>query len=108
MIYAPAKGERQEWEFDPDDLYSYEAEALEDVGDDKWSTYVQWADAIRAGNMRAWRGALWTMLKRGNPDLGFDDVVFRNSELLLADDDEAAETESEGKEEGGDSPTDST
>lgn len=104
LIYAPEDGEQREWEFDPTKLMSVEAEAIEEVGGTQWDTYGAFLDKLNRGGAKAWRAALWIMLRRENPTLQFSHLVIRANEMIFIDDEEAPEV---GKDEPSDTPTDS-
>jgi hypothetical protein len=91
LIYMPQDGERQEFPFKPNRLLSVEAEAIEDVGGESWSSHAEWWSKLGAGNFKARRALLWVMLRRANPRLRFAEVVIYVDELLLDyDEDERA------------------
>jgi hypothetical protein len=83
LIYTPASGERQELSFKPAELWSPEAEAIEDVGGDAWDTFQQFGEKFIKGNRRAYRAALWIMLKRQDPKLKFAALTVRMDELTV-------------------------
>ncbi len=104
LIYEPRDGERQEFPFDPFQLLSVEAEAIEELG--PWDTYSDWGQKLLVGHRRAIRALLWLMLRRTQPALEFEDVSVLVDELRLffpGDDD----PEPEGKDEPGGESTDS-
>lgn len=73
FVYKPEGAEPQRWEFDPDKLMSPEAEAIErHTGMD----YSEWARRVGSGSMLALHGLLFVMLKRTEPTLRWDQVVF--------------------------------
>src|SRR5215207_8471842 len=108
LMYAPQGAEPQTFEFDTDELLATEAEDVETVGGVQWDTFGQWLQQLNTGGFRAWRAALWIMLRRSNPTLVFSDLNPRVGEIDLDFRDEPAEAAGEGKGEVGDSPTDST
>jgi hypothetical protein len=90
LIYTPEDGEKREFSFRPPKLMSPEVEALEDVGGDAWDSFDEFAVKFLKGNRRAYRAALWLMLKREEPALKFRDLVVRVDEVSVEfDDDEA-------------------
>jgi hypothetical protein len=96
LIYTPEGEASQEFEFDPDNPFNLEAEALESVGGEAWQDYPGFFERIGSGNIRARRALLWVMLRRNQPDLRFADVVFKLSEFdVMADE----EPEPAGKDE---------
>lgn len=106
LIYTPEGEDSQEFDFDPDTVFSLEAEALEDVGGDSWDSYAEWIDKVGSGNIRARRALLWILLRRSNPKLRFEDLVFRINEFDVLGVEE--DPESEGKDEADDDSTDTT
>ena len=102
LTYAPKGQDPQTFDFDPDDLGSLEAEALEEAGGSQWDSFGQWVNLYNQGGFRAWRAALWIMLRRHNPDLGFEEVLPKVGELLVTGDD--AKTPAEESLEGKDEP----
>lgn len=103
LNYRPANQDVQSWEFDPDDLDNLESEQIEMVGGNIWDSYAQWWFLITRGNVRATRALLWTMQRRTNPDLDFNEVRFRTGEVGLED----VEDVPAGKDEPDDTNTDS-
>jgi hypothetical protein len=63
------------FQFHPGKLTSPEAEAVEEVGGESWSTFDGWGSKFLNGSRKAYRAALWVMLKRENPTLKFRDVI---------------------------------
>ena len=105
ITHAPPSVEPKSWEFDPDDADNLEAELIEVVGGDAWDSYLQWLNLMGRGNMRATRALLWILQRRTDPDLDFNEIRFRTSEIATeAIDDEEGPG---GKEENGDFDTDS-
>lgn len=102
ITHAPKGADLQSWEFDPEDADNLEAEAIELVGDETWDSYAQWLFLMGRGNMRAIRALLWILLRRTNPDLDFNEVRFRTSDIAVESLDEP---EPGGKDEAGDSNT---
>lgn len=78
IIHKPVDGERKEYTFRPGELSNFEAEAIEDRTDWNWEEF---AAKFMNGNMRAYRAALWTCLRRENPRIKYDDVSFRVDEI---------------------------
>jgi len=111
IFYSPEGEDRQEYGFDPDGLTNVEAEELEDIGENQWDTYGQFIVAFYRGSMRAWRAALWLMMRRKNPSMPFGDLKFKAGAIGVDfQDAEVPEGEPEqvGKEEPDASPTDGT
>jgi hypothetical protein len=86
VIYEPVDGPRQEFEYVPQELLSFDAEAIEDVGGPTWGTYEEFGVKLGGGNLKARRALLWIMLRRQNPRLRFTDLVVRVDEVRLAAD----------------------
>jgi hypothetical protein len=110
--YTPDAGGFQDFELNADELSTDEAELVEGAGANQWGTFAEWFDLINRGGWRAWRVALWVMLLRSNPDLGFEEVKPNTGQLVfnlvdIGDIDERAEGEP-GKSEPPDDATDST
>jgi hypothetical protein len=83
LIYTPEDGEKREFSFRPTRFMSPEVEALEDVGGNAWDSYDEWGVKFLKGNRRAYRAALWIMLKREEPTLKFRDLVVRVDEIAV-------------------------
>jgi hypothetical protein len=105
LIYEPEDGDRQEWDFDPVRLMSFDAEAIEEVGGTQWATYGEFIDKLQRGSAKAWRAALWIQLRRADPTLKFVNLVVKVNELIFIDDDD--EDGEPGKDEPDVTPTDS-
>lgn len=83
LIYTPEDGEKQEFSFVPARLMSPEAEAIENVGGDAWESFDEFGIKFMKGNRRAYRAALWIMLRRSNPALKFAHLVIRMDEISI-------------------------
>lgn len=83
ITYTPDDGDSQEYEFMPGKLMNAEAEAIEDVGGQAWSTFEEFGVKFFRGSARARRAALWIAMKRGNPRLKFSDVSFRADQVSV-------------------------
>lgn len=82
--YAPENEEPQEFEFDPDNAWSFEAEMIESVGRQTWVSFeADFLDLLRAGNFKARRALLWVLLRREKPDLRFSDLVVKVNEVTI-------------------------
>lgn len=82
--FSPEGEEPKEFEFFPSKLLSVEAEAIENVGGDTWETFEEFGHKFIRGNVRAYRAALWIMLKRHeNPKLRFQDLAFKMDEISV-------------------------
>lgn len=80
LIYKPADGDEQEWWFNPNDMESAEAEAIERRTGWDWAEYFI---RLNAGSVLARRALLWTFLRRVHHTLRFEDVRFTMAELTL-------------------------
>jgi hypothetical protein len=111
FIYEPEGQEPQPFDLIPDDLPMREAELVEENGGEQWQTWGQWIYLINAGGIRAWRVALWIMLRRSNPTLELDAIQGKAGDIrVLAGEDEVVETaasEGERNAEPADDSTDS-
>lgn len=103
LVYQPDEGERQDWVINLITMPSFEAELLEAMGGPAWGTYEEFGNLLSRGSVRALRALLWMMLRRANPRLDFDDVIFRHHELWTED----IEAPELGKDNSDDSDTDS-
>lgn len=83
IIYSPEDGESKEYLFVPSKLISPEAEAIENVGGNVWESFEEFGTKFMRGNIRAYRAALWVMMKRENPRLRFQDLVFKVGEVSI-------------------------
>jgi len=90
LIYTPENGEKREFAFMPAKLMSAEAEAIEDAGGAAWESFEEFGQKFLRGNRRAYRAALWIMLRREQPTLRFADLSLRVDEIEV--DFDAAET----------------
>jgi hypothetical protein len=81
--YAPEGAEPQEWTFRPGELESHEAEAIEEVGGAAWASYYEFGQKILNGSAKAQRAILWTMLRRAQPRLQFDEVSYRQQDVFV-------------------------
>ena len=84
LTYTPEDGDQQEFAFRPGDLFSFEAEAIEEAGGTAWTTFEEYGNRFIDGQFKARRAALWIMLRRENPKLRFVDVVCKVKELDVA------------------------
>lgn len=83
ITYRPDGAPVQDFEFFPADLETPESELLESVGGDSWKTFEEFGVLFFRGSQRAYRAALWVMLRRTNPVLKFKDVSFRASQVTV-------------------------
>lgn len=78
VTYRPEGDPAQRWSFDPKQVISGEAEAIEKRSESTWDEFQK---AILSGSIRARRVLLWHLLKKTHPPLRFDDVSFRAGEV---------------------------
>lgn len=102
ITYEPKDTDPQSWDFDPEDADNLEAEALEIVGDEMWDSYGQWILLMGRGNIRAIRALLWVLHRRNDPEVDFNVIRFRTTDVSV---DWLDRPEPEGKGEAGDSDT---
>lgn len=89
FTYKPEGAEPRVWQIKAGQLLSPEMEAIERV---TGTFYPQWSESLLNGSASAARALLWVLLKRENPTLRFDDVVFAYDDFDLDYDlDEKAE-----------------
>lgn len=79
--FRPEAGVPLAFTFKPNRLVSAEMEAIEDLTD--W-TYVEFGEKFLAGSMKAYRAALWVLLKREHPTLKARDLSFTAEEVSVA------------------------
>lgn len=80
LIYSPAEGDEQRWQYQPRRLMSVEREAIERATD---RHFTQFTTDVLAGNSRCRRVLLWTFLRRDHRSLRLEDVDFAWDELRL-------------------------
>jgi hypothetical protein len=100
FIYAPEGQEPQTFQIDDIyDLEGPECELIEEAGGTQWDTFGGWYDLLGREGYRAAKAFTWVMLRRANPELGFEELVrFKMSDAtFVAADDEVEE----GKDESG-------
>lgn len=73
IVYRPEGAEPRTWELSPGKMLSPEAMEIEELTG--W-TFEQWWNNLVRGSMKATRAALWTLMKRDDPTLDPDHVVF--------------------------------
>ncbi|WP_410676648.1 hypothetical protein [Amycolatopsis sp. cmx-4-68] len=78
IIYTPADGEEQRWDWDPGTVRAKDAELIETKADATWDEFQM---QLLAGRMRARRVLLWFLLRKQHPMLKLDDVDFAAGEL---------------------------
>lgn len=89
FVYKPEGVEPRKWPWAPNKLLSPEAEVIERRTGMHFS---DWSDAVTEGSMTALHGLLYVLLKREEPTLKWEQVVFSMSEVdFELDDEEEAE-----------------
>jgi hypothetical protein len=86
--YAPEDADELVFDFKPRKLFSFDSEAIEDVGGSLWTNWDEFLSALAESKGRALRAVLWHERKKTNPDLTFDGVIVRPGELAAYYDDE--------------------
>lgn len=69
------------WDYDPDKIMNAEAEAIERR---TGMEFAVWSEKLLSGSITATHGLLWVLLKRENPTLKYDQVVFATGEVSLS------------------------
>jgi hypothetical protein len=90
LIWTPPEGEPKEYEFKPWEQLSPDAEDIELVGGEAWTTYDEFVPLFTRGHRRAMRAELWIARRRAGEDrLRFGDLVLRaGRELRMTQDEE--------------------
>lgn len=89
--YTPAGEPAREFIFKPRMLFSFDSEAIEEVGGRVWSNWDEFLEALSAEKGRALRAVLWHERRKENPDLAFAQIVVEAGTLhAFYDDDEIA------------------
>ncbi|SEB43625.1 hypothetical protein SAMN04489727_1729 [Amycolatopsis tolypomycina] len=78
IIYTPADGDEQTWDWDPKLVRARDAELIEGRADATWDEFQM---QLLAGRMRARRVLLWFLLRKDHPTLRLDDVDFAAGEM---------------------------
>lgn len=90
--YAPEDTDEQVFDFKPRKLFSFDSEAIEEVGGNLWTNWDEFLSALAESKGRALRAVLWHERKKADPDLTFAAVIVRPGELsAYYDDEEIAE-----------------
>lgn len=87
FTYTPdgvAPEDAKVWEFTPGKLMSPEAEAIERL---TGMTFAEWQRNLDRGSVVAFHALLYIFLKRADPTLRYEQVVFSMSEVVLDLDD---------------------
>lgn len=83
VTYNPGPGERQQWQFNPEDVKASQAELIEKRFG---GGYAEWSNEVRKGSIRARRVLLWHLLRTesGHHTLRFEDTPdFTLRELVV-------------------------
>lgn len=78
LIYRPAEGEEQRYQFDMNSIPNIDAEAIERVTD--W-TLGEWQQKIQKGSVLALRALLWVLQRRVHQTLKFTSVTFSTDQV---------------------------
>lgn len=81
VTYTPAGSPPQTFPFRPFDMGPEEYEPIEALG--LWESLEEFDRAVRHSQRTAWRVALWTCMRREDPDLTLDKVRPRASEVAV-------------------------
>lgn len=77
----PTRGDKQVWDFDPDQVFSDAAELIEKHWGQPWDHFVL---MLRMGATKAKRLALWHLMRQANPAMALADVPkFMSGEVLV-------------------------
>ena len=77
FVFAPEGAEPKKWDFAPERMLNSEAEVIERK---TGMRFAAWREAVLDGSMLAIHGLLYVLLKRENPTLLWDQVVFTSSD----------------------------
>lgn len=88
LVYAPDGEDRQEWEFDLDNLTGDQLILLEDSLD---LTFGEWSKLLDRGSLKAMLALCWLLRRESEPDLSWSDAksVKIGALSVEKDDDEA-------------------
>lgn len=81
LTFRPTDGEERSFIFRPNELDNREAELIENVGGEAWATWEEFGRKFMLGSIRAYRAALWLLLRRENPRIKFGEISFRVDQL---------------------------
>lgn len=104
LIYAPRDGERQEWEFDADDLTGDQVILLEDTLD---LTFEEWSERLNKGSMKAMLALVWIFRRETDKDLSWTDAKKIRLSALSVELDEESEKKAPKSRRAAGSPTSS-
>lgn len=80
IIYKPADGDEQRWEWQPEDVRAIDAEQIEAKADCTWD---QFQVQLLLGRMRARRVLVWHLQRKTHPALKLADVDFASKEVTV-------------------------
>jgi len=78
IVYTPAEGDVQRYDFDPGKVNTMEAEAIEKATGLAWGEF---GDKIQKGSAIALRALLWILQRRVHPTLKLADVQFQMDQI---------------------------
>lgn len=81
FTYTPEGAEPRVFDYQPGKLLSPEAEKIEDLTG--WS-YAEFGQHLMTSSMKAFHALLYIFLKRSNPTLKYDQVIFSFDEVDIA------------------------
>lgn len=78
LVYKPADGDEQRFQFSPEKMTSFEAESIErETG----LTWQEFGEKLQRNSVIAMRALLWVLQRRVHPTLKLRDVSFAMSEV---------------------------
>lgn len=88
IVYAPKGENPRTFQMEAvDDLEGPECELIEDAGGSQWDTFGGWFDLLSRDGYRATKALVWVLLRRLNPDLGFEELIrFKMADVSISDD----------------------
>jgi hypothetical protein len=83
VIYAPNGETPREWSFDPWALDWDEAEKIELLGGQSWSSFYEFCQQLQAEGVRARAVTVWFLLAREDPGLKLADLKMRAGDSVV-------------------------
>jgi hypothetical protein len=80
LTYKPADEDPQEFIFIPDEINSFDAEAIESATNWTWEEFML---KLQTGSFKARRALLWVLLRTVHRGLAFRDVKFNKNQVEL-------------------------
>jgi hypothetical protein len=80
IVYKPADGDEQRWEWKAEDVRATDAEQIEAKADCTWDQFQM---QLLTGRMRARRVLLWHLQRKTHPTLKLADVDFAAKEVTV-------------------------